>query len=128
MTIDISRQYPLSANVTVTVETATTMFIDLPPGAMLVGGGYFIKTAATGTTPTLTMVDNLGSPNTLLSAVAIGVANVNASIAAAEAYNYYASGARLSFTTGGTTPAGGVIYVVVNYIIIGRSNEVYGTE
>lgn len=134
----IERQSPLVviARVGVTLVTATnplatlasTTTMKLPPGSLLVGGGYRVVGAATGTSPTLSMVDDLSSPNTLLSAVAIGVADVGGLLATAEASNYYPSGCTLSFTTGGTTPAVGDVLVFVKYVVVGRCSEIYGQE
>lgn len=119
------RQYELVVMADISVETAATTTIDLPAGAMITGGNYCVYTAATGTTPTLTMVDDLGSPNTYLSAVAIG-AVANGVLAAAEVGNFYPSGATLSFSTGGTTPAAGRILLAIKYIVLKRGNENFG--
>lgn len=118
----IDRQYELVVLADMSAESALTTTIALPPKAMVTGLNYCVQTAAAGTNPTLTMVDNLGSPNTYLSAVAIG-SLANGVGAAAEVGNYYPSGATLSFTTGGTNPAGGRILVAVKYVVLGRSNE-----
>lgn len=119
------RQYELVVVADLTVETAATTTIDLPVNAMVTGVNYNVYTVATGTTPTLTMVDDLGSPNTYLSAIAIG-AVANGVGAAAEIGNFYPSGATLSFSTGGTTPAGGRVLVAVKYVVLGRGNENFG--
>ena len=121
-----SRQSPLTATVDGTVAQLVDAKIPLPPGAQITDVTAAVVSAATGTTPTLTMVDNAGSPNTYLSAVALGVANVNFKGAAAEVGNVYPAGAELSFTAGGTTPAGGRIVVSVSYIVLGRSSERFG--
>jgi hypothetical protein len=122
-----SRQEVLAAIADITTVTALTTTIELPPGALLVGGFYNVVTAATGTTPTLTMVDDNGTPNTLLSAVAIdAAAGTNAVFdEAGEQANYYPNGGTLSFTVGGTSPAGGRILVVVQYVVLGRQTQVY---
>lgn len=125
MTQLAERQYELVAMADISVETAATTTIDLPPGAMVTGGNYNVYTVATGTTPTLSMVDDLGSPNTYLSAIDIATV-ANGVLAAAEVGNFYPSGATLSFTTGGTTPAAGRILVAVKYIVLGRGNENFG--
>lgn len=125
MTQISDRQYELAAMCDLTVALAATTTIDLPVNAMVTGVNYCVYTAASGTSPTLTMVDDLGSPNTYLSAVAIG-AVANGTGASAEIGNFYPSGATLSFSTGGTTPAGGRILVVVRYVILNRGNENFG--
>jgi len=119
------RQYELVALADLTVETAGDITIDLPVNAMVTGVNYNVYTAATGTTPTLSMVDDLGSPNTYLSAVSID-AVANGVGAAAEIGNFYPTGTTLSFSTGGTTPAGGRILVAVKYVVLGRGNENFG--
>lgn len=126
MTQISDRQYQLVAMADLSVETAATATIELPAGAMVVGGNYSVHEAATGTTPTLSMVDDADTPNTYLSAVAIGAA-ANGVLAAAEVGNFYPEGAVLSFSTGGTTPAGGRILVAVKYIVSGRGNEHFGS-
>lgn len=73
------------------------------------------------------MVDDLGSPTTYLSAVAIG-AVANGVLAAAAVGTYYPEGATLSFSVGGTTPAGGRILVALKYIRLGRGNEHFGSS
>ena len=119
------RQYELVVMADLSVTTAATTTIDLPVNAMVTGVNYNVYTAATGTSPTLSMVDDLGSPNTYLSAIAID-AVANGLGAAAETGNFYPSGATLSFTTGGTSPAGGRILVVVKYVVLNRGNENFG--
>lgn len=124
------RQYPLVAIARVSIESAATTTIQLPPNAMLMGGYYHVYEAATGTTPTLTMVDSAETPDTILSAVAIGTAPAGGVLDEAAALgNFYPSGTTLSFTTGGTdTPAGGDVLVAVQFVVVGRSNEVYGSD
>ncbi len=125
----IERQYPLVAVARISVETAATTTIKLPPNTMLQGGYYHVIDGASGTSPTLSMVDSAGSPQTLLSAVAIGTDGAGGIIdEAGEVGNFYPAGTTLSFTTGGTTPAGGDILVAVNYIVVGRCSEVYGND
>jgi hypothetical protein len=125
MTQISDRQYELVALADITTVTALTTTIDLPVNAMVTGMNYCVYTAAGGTSPTLTMVDDLGSPNTYLSAVAIG-AVANGVGAAAEIGNFYPSGATLSFTVGGTSPTGGRVLVAVKYVILNRGNENFG--
>lgn len=125
MTQISDRQYELVAMADLSVTTAATTTIDLPAGAMVTGLNYCVYTAAGGTSPTLTMVDDLGSPNTYLSAVAIG-AVANGTGASAEIGNFYPSGTTLSFSTGGTSPTGGRILVALKYVILNRGNENFG--
>lgn len=119
-----ARQWGLAVFADLTVTTAATTQIDVPPGTMVTGGVYSVFTAATGTTPTLSMQDDAGTPNVYLSAVAIG-AVANGVLAAAKIGTFYPSGARFTFTTGGTTPAGGRILVLLQYVILLRQNELY---
>lgn len=123
----IARQYSRHAVADLSVSTAATTTIELPPGTLVLGGLYSVVTAATGTTPTLTMVDNSGSPVTFLSAVAIG-AVADGTLAAAGVGLFYPAGATLSFTTGGTTPAGGRVLVDVEYLVVGTQHENFGTS
>lgn len=109
---------------------ASTTTIKLPPGSMLQGGFYHVIDGATGTLPTLSMVDSATAPQTIMSAVAIATDGAGGILdEAGEVANYYPAGTTLSFTTGGTdTPAGGDVLVAVHYIVIGRSDEIYGTD
>lgn len=125
MTQLTDRQYELVALADISVSTAATTTIDLPVNAMVTGVVYNVYTAAGGTSPTLTMVDNLGSPNTYLSAVSISAA-ANGLGATAETGNFYPSGATLSFSTGGTSPTGGRVFVAVKYVVLDRGNENFG--
>lgn len=121
-----SRQYSRHALADLSVSTAPTTTIELPPNSLVLGGLYSVVTAATGTTPTLTMVDNSGSPVTFLSAVAIG-AVADGVVAAAGVGLFYPAGATLSFSTGGTTPAGGRVLVDVEYITTLTEHERFGS-
>ena len=121
----IARQFSRHALADISVSTAATTTITLPPNTLVIGGLYSVVTGATGTTPTLTMVDNSGVPVTYLSAVAIGSV-ADGTLAAAGVGLFYPAGATLSFTTGGTTPAGGRILVDVEYLVVGTQHENYG--
>lgn len=122
-----ARQSELVAMVNLSIQTAATTTIELPPKSMVTGGSATVHVIADGTSPTLTMVDDAGSPNTYLSAVAVDVAGVNFQLATAETGNYYPNGATLSFTTGGTDdPADGEIIVAVRYSVLGRQTDTYG--
>lgn len=122
-----ARQWRLSVVVDITADNAADVKIPLPPGAMVLSGTYNVLTAAAGTSPTLTMVDDLGSPNTYLNAVAIGAA-AKGGIAAGVVGTYYPSGSTLSFSVGGTSPTGGRVLVNVDYIKLNRQNEHFGQD
>ncbi len=121
----IARQYSRHALADLSVSTAATTTIVLPPKTLVLGGIYSVVTGATGTSPTLTMVDNSGSPVTYLSAVAIS-AVADGTLAAAGVGLYYPAGATLSFSTGGTTPAGGRVLVALEYLVVDTQHENYG--
>ncbi len=121
-----SRQYSRHVLADLSVTTAATTTIELPPNSLVLGGLYSVVTAATGTTPTLTMVDNSGSPVTYLSAVAIG-AVADGVIAAAGVGLFYPAGAIFTFTTGGTTPAGGRVLVDLEYVTTLTEHERFGS-
>lgn len=119
------RQYPLTAvaDLSPAVAAAVDGEINLPPGAVVSGGMATVVTGATGTTPTLTMVDNASSAHTFLSAVAIATAGTIHALAANSIGRYYPTGGKLTFSTGGTTPAGGRVIAQVQYVILSRVNE-----
>lgn len=124
----VDRQWRLVIVADLTAATALTSVIKLPPDTFLLSGFYYVITAATGTTPTLTMVDAQTSPVTLLSAVAIGTAAATGNIVGSGTPRFYAAAQSLTFTVGGTTPAGGRVIVSLDYSVIGRGNEFYGSD
>ncbi len=79
-----------------------------------------------GTTPTLTLVDNASSPHTYLNAVSVA-SPASGALANNTVGRYYAAGAELTFSLGGTPTAGsGKVLVWVNYIVEQTSDELYG--
>lgn len=121
-----NRQYPrvVVAEVDGSLSNGDTFL--LPPHALVIGGGYSVTTAVAGTTPTLTLTDDAGSPHKFLDAVS--TASVAAgNLAASTANRYYPSGATLTFTQGGTPTAGtGKVLVHVWYVEVGAEHELYG--
>lgn len=109
------------AEVDAELSEGTTML--LPPGAIVMSAGYNITEAATGTTPTISLADDQDTPLDYMAAVAFAVAD--AAITAADR-QFYPAGATLTFSIGGTTPAGGKAYVWVEYISITAQDELYG--
>lgn len=124
----VDRQYALSVLADLNVLTAPKAKIKLPPDSFLLDGFYYVITGATGTTPTLTMVDSQASPVTLLSAVAISAANATGNIVGSGTPRFYSAAQTLTFTVGGTLPVGGRVIVALRYVVIGRGNEFYGSD
>lgn len=123
------RQYPKYVAANFTVATAAEATIKLPPGSLVVGGGSTVVTGATGTSPTITATDNASAPFALINAGAVSAAGTVAALAAGSVGRYYPAGATITFTTGGTAPAGGEFIVNIGYIIVGfpsaGANELY---
>ena len=121
-----NRQYP---KVALAIINGGLQFGDqmlLPPGALVVGGGITVATAIAGTSPTITLVDNAGSPFTFLSAIAAGTTTV-AALANNSIGRFYPAGAKLTFTLGGTPTAGtGKALVHLHYVLELAENELYG--
>lgn len=105
-----------------TGQAAGTVVFYLPPGAYLLGGNLSVKTAFNGTTPTLTAKDNSASPVSLFGTVAGTVGNT---ALAAGLATYYPAGATIVVAAGGTGVTTGEALVHVQYIVLGRGNEVY---
>ena len=121
-----NRQYPRVAVAVVDGGLSQGDKLLLPPRSLVVGGGITVATIIAGTSPTITMVDNAGSPFTFLSAIAAGATTV-AALAANSVGRYYAAGAELTITLGGTPTAGtGKAIIHLHYIEELAENELYG--
>lgn len=121
-----NRQYPRHAVAVVNGDLSLGSKILLPPRALITGGGITVVTAIAGTSPTITMVDNAGSPFTFLSAIAAGTTTV-AALATNSVGRYYAAGAELTISLGGTPTAGtGKAIIHLQYIEELAENELYG--
>lgn len=122
-------QYPMSFVHEFTFEdVGDTLVIDLPSHFVYTGlGRIIVVTAFDGTTPTVSVVDNAGTPNTYLASTAMtaGVKTFDA----AEANNYYPSGARISIlpVVASGTPTAGRAIVILDGVVLGRQNERVGT-
>ncbi len=121
------RQYTLNALFSfgtdqLAASPPTTVFF-LPPGAYLLGGNLGVKTTFNGTTPVITVKDNSGSPVSLFGSVAGGTA-ANTALAAGLG-TYYPAGATLTVAMTGTTVTTGEALIHIQYIVLGRGNEVY---
>lgn len=124
----VDRQWRLTILADINVLNAPKSIIKLPPDTFLLSGFYYVITAATGTTPTLSMVDSQASPVTLLSAVSIATVNATGNIAGSGTPRYYPAAQSLTFSVGGTTPAGGRVIISLDYVVLGRGNEFYGAD
>lgn len=120
-----SRQYVKAAVAVVDADLSTGSKILLEPGAMLLGGRGTIVSAATGTTPTLTLTAHTASgPVLVINAQAISApATFDISTGAGS---YFAAGVEMEFSVGGTDPAGGKIIVELEYVLEDGQNELYG--
>lgn len=123
-------QYPMSFVHEITFEdVGDELVIDLPSHFIYTGlGTVNVITAFNGTTPTISVVDNAGTPNTYLASTAL-TAGVKA-MDAAEANNYYPSGARISIlpVVASGTPTAGRAIVTFTGVVLGRQNERVGSQ
>lgn len=90
--------------------------IQLPEGAIVLRGSVFIPTAFTG-----------GADITIAAAgggLTIGATDADVGttgVGTVDGSVVGAGGATVDITTGGTTPTGGLAYVVVEYVVAGRA-------
>lgn len=115
------RQHGLYVNVDASVtDIAAGVTINLPPGAILTDGYISFPTALSGgTSPAVTVKDNLTSPTSIFGSVSAATA------IAAGRNTQYPAGATLTLAATGA-PTGGVVRVVLQYIEGSRTDEVYG--
>lgn len=101
-------------------DIAAGVTFNLPPGAILTDGLINFTTALSGgTTPAVTVKDNLTSPTSIFGSV-----SANTAIAAGRGTSY-PQGA--TFTVAATgAPTGGAVQVILQYIEGARTDEVYG--
>lgn len=125
-----NRQYPKYTTAVITDSTTDNVQIQLPPGAIVLSAaspGLVIVDAFAGTTPTITIVDNSGTPvNVIAAASSLGTVATIA-LAAGMANKYYPAGAVLTISFGGTVTAGsGKAIFCLGYLVENAENELYG--
>ena len=119
----IDRQWPLAALTALTpanVGAGLGYDVVLPPGALLLRVAVQTVTAFNGTTPTATVTDG-----TTVFANAVDLTSAGTETVA-NAPKFYPTGGKVSINAanaGGTTTAG-LAYVVVEYVIKDRGNEI----
>lgn len=115
------RQHGLFAIVNATVaDIAAGVTVALPPGAILTDGLINFPTALSGgTSPAVTLKDNMSSPTSIFGSVSTATA-----IAAGRG-NVYPQGGIFTLAATGV-PTAGAVQVVLQYIEGARTDEVYG--
>lgn len=102
--------------------------IDVPPGFVLKSLTNTIRTAFNGTTPTFSIVDNKGTPTTLIGSVTSG-ATGNTSAIAGTLFSEYPNGGKIKVryvvASGNTTE--GRALVTLEGFVPGRQNERVGS-
>lgn len=100
--------------------------IDIPPGSIIMNGFTKTLVAFNGTTPTVTIQDNAGTPNVFVNAAAIATLDGVNQFAAGELGNYYPAGAKITIDLAGTGVTAGQLAVVMTLVVMGRQNERVG--
>ena len=117
----IDRQWPLAAMAEVgaaNVGAGNGVNIVVPPGAALLRVMVLTTTLFDGTTPTLTAGDG-----TTTFANAVDITSVG-SETVANAPKYYPTGGTIAVTLAGTAVTSGKAFVIAEYLIAGRGNEI----
>ena len=118
----IDRQWPLAALAVVkpaNIGAGLGFDIVIPPGALVTVVRVLTATAFNGTTATVSVGDG-----TTVFANAVDVATAG-SETVANAPKYYPTGGTISVSAAGTgTNTAGLVFVVVNYVILDRGNEI----
>lgn len=122
------RQYPLVAEQLVEVADILTagvsgLTVDLPPGAILTGGGLLVVSESNATgAATLSVGTTGGAAAGILAATTIKAKGYTPFTGTGA---YFPSGGSINMTS--ALPAGmtaGVLRLIVEYIIVDRGNEV----
>lgn len=102
----------------------STLTVELPPGAVIVGGGILVVTASNAAgAATLSVGITGGSATAFLPATGIKAAGYTAFSTGVG--TYLPNGGSVSLTSALTTGAtAGEVQVLVNYVVLGRGNEV----
>lgn len=111
-------------------DVGDDIVVDVQPGFVLLDIGAVVATAFNGTTPTMSAVDNMSSPNTLVASAAIATAGGVLSIAANMKGKFYPAGGKITFkpVVAGGTPSAGRALIYVQGFVMGRQNERIGTS
>jgi hypothetical protein len=110
-------------------DVGNDIVVDVQPGFVLLDIGTVVVTAFNGTTPTLSAVDNMTTPNTLIASAAIATAGGVLAIAANKKGLYYPAGGKISFkpVVASGTPTAGKGLIFLQGYVNGRQNERVGT-
>lgn len=125
-----SVQYPMVFTAEITYEEiGDDVTIDLQPGFVLQDISVIVVTGFNGTTPTLSAVDNMATPNTVVASAAIAAAGTVLPLVSAEKGNYYPAGGKIMFkpVVAGGTPSAGKALILLQGVVMGRQNERVGT-
>lgn len=130
MSKSLERQYPLTAVAEFTFDElptgVQTEVIDLPPGAIVVGGFAVSTVADDSGTSAVVDVGDAADPDRYVTVLNVAVANVSEAFAVTVLGLKYPSGGAITATRTavGTAATAGTTRIVVEYIIDGRANEV----
>ena len=122
----VERQYPLHIVVDIDMsqpDADPANVINVPPNAVLLRGSVNVLVAFNGTTPKLTAIDNSTSPISLFGNLDATAVAYTAALVAGAGHEYPA-GAVVNLGVSGTPTAGRAV-VDLEYVVIGRANEVY---
>jgi hypothetical protein len=124
------RQYPLTAVVELTYDQlptgVATEVIDLPVGAVVLGGGAFVDTADDGGTSVVLDVGDNDAGDLYVTDLDAKTANESEAFDVTEIGKKYPSGGAITATRteGGTASTAGKVRIFATYLIFGRANEV----
>lgn len=122
----VGRQYPLTVLADYgagSTDISQGFTIKLPPGTMLVSGSVNLATTFNGTTPKLTVKDSSTTPVSLFGDIDAATAAVTAALTAGGS-KYYPFGTTLTVAVSGGATSG-LAYIRLEYLQLGRENEVY---
>ena len=122
-----NRQFPRYATAVITATSTEATKILVPPGSVIIGGpGLVIVDAFAGSLPTVTIQDNSQVPLGYIENGSLGSVAV-LPLETDVIGKYYAAGAELTITFGGTVTAGsGKAIFSFAYITENAEHELYG--
>jgi hypothetical protein len=127
---DFGRQYPLVAFQKIVFGDANDGAIDditieLPENSIIMGGRIIVSTAFNSGTSDVIIIGHSGDDNYYLTTTSIAATGVTEFVAGQNILTTAATGSiLLDWTRGAETDATtGEMYVVVEYVVVGRANE-----
>lgn len=133
MAKSLERQYPLIAVAEFAYSELASgeevEVIDLPVGAIVVGGYAYAETADNAGTTVVLDVGDAADPDRYVTSLSLATAGVSEAFASTVLGRKYPTGGAITATrtVTGTASTAGNSRIVVEYIIDGRANEVHAS-